>query len=303
MTLGPLTRQALIDSGVEKDLVDGIETGTYEWTIGPATAYGISSDEETASRIAQAAAIRQDFEIEIMRSEAAQREECPWDLSRRARCIYEAAIPNAVGQRLAGTRRYEEALTERGEATSVLFAHGTPDDWTSVAVAPSWDALAFEFRQAAHVLAAASTDPEPVPMLPLLTLCRHHLELALKSIIMAGDQLAGNAVNIPTRHPLIPLWTRAEPLMRRAWKTGWSDTEATATAEVIAEFDKIDRDSMATRYPVDRSNSAFARPAQLLNFSITAFMAAFSRAADFLSSAKLWIEVGLRLKAEGIDPD
>ena len=58
---------------------------------------------------------------------------------------------------------------------------------------------------------------------------------------------------------------------------------------------------MATRYPVTKGNAAFARPAQLLNFSVGAFMESFSRTADFLSSANVWIEVGLRLKAEGID--
>lgn len=117
---------------------------------------------------------------------------------------------------------------------------------------------------------------------------------------MAGDRLAGNAAELPTRHHLIPLWTRALPLMRAAWKTDWTEADATSVKDVIAEFDKVDPDSMATRYPVNKSNAAFARPAQLLNFSVVSFMEAFSRAADFLSAGNLWIEVGLRLKAEGI---
>jgi len=301
MTLGPLTRQALADAGIDEARLAGIDDGTYEWTIGRAPAYGISADEETASRVAREALARKDFEIKVVRSEAAQREQHPYDMSPRARRVYEAAIPNAVGQRIADTRRYEEALAKRGEAESVLFTRGTPDDWTSVALAPSWDALAFEFRRAADILAAANAADAPVPMLPLLTLCRHHLELTLKAIIMAGDRLAGNAVNLPSTHPLMPLWNRALPLMRAAWKTGWDDAEATTTRIVIAEFEQVDQSSMATRYPVDRSNSAFARPTQLVNFSITAFMTAFSGAADFLSAANLWIEVGLRLTAEGID--
>ena len=60
----------------------------------------------------------------------------PYDLSARARRVYEAAIPNALGQRIARTRTYEEALAKRGEAESVRFAQGTLDDWTSVALAP-----------------------------------------------------------------------------------------------------------------------------------------------------------------------
>ena len=64
---------------------------------------------------------------------------------------------------------------------------------------------------------------------------------------------------------------------------------------------KSTKDSMSTRYPVDKTNSAFQRPLQLLNFSVAAFMTAFARAADFLSAANLWIEVGLRLTAEGIE--
>jgi hypothetical protein len=301
MTLGPLTRQALADIGIDEKRLNGITDGTYEWTIGRAPTHGISADEATAARIAEEAAIRKDFAITISRTEAAQRAEQPYDMSKRGRRVYEAAIPNAIGQRIAGIKRYEDALVTRGEAKSVMFAEGTPDDWGSVAVAPTWDALAFEFRQAADMLSKPSADRDSVPMLPLLTLCRHHLELALKSIIMAGDRLAGNAVNLPTRHPLIPLWQRALPLMRAAWKQGWVEDDAASAGKVIAEFDEIDPDSMATRYPVNKSNEAFVRPTQLLNFSPTAFMAAFSSAADFLSGANLWIEVGLRLKAEGID--
>jgi len=90
-----------------------------------------------------------------------------------------------------------------------------------------------------------------------------------------------------------------EPLTRSAWKKGWGDTDATAIGEVIAELERVDRDSMAARYPVDKSNSAFARPTQLVNFSVTAFMAAFLHGTDFLSAGNLWIEVGLRLKTEG----
>ena len=72
---------------------------------------------------------------------------------------------------------------------------------------------------------------------------------------------------------------------------------------MIDEFDRIDPRGMATRYPVDTNNNAFVRPPPLVNFSIKAFMEAFSGAAEFLSGANLWIEVGLRLKAEGIDRD
>ena len=300
MTLGPLTRKVLVEAGIDEARLAGIDNGTYEWTIGRAPTYGISADEETARRIAHEAAVRKDFAIKIVRTEAAQRAKRPYDMSPRSRLAYEAAMPNALGQRIARTRRYEEALTERGEVKSVLFAQGTPDDWASVALAPSWDALAFEFRRAAEVLASANTIDAPSPMLPLLTLCRHHLELALKAIIMDGDRLAGNAVDLPARHQLVPLWKRAEPLMRSAWRTNWLDAEAIATGAVIAEFEQIDRDSMATRYPVDKSNSAFPRPTQLVNFSIAAFMSTFTHAADFLSSASLWIEVGLRLRAEGL---
>lgn len=303
MTLGPLTRDALTEAGVDERLLAGIEDGTYEWTIGKAPAYGISNDEETARRIAYEAALRKDFAIKIVRSEATQRAQCPYDLSARARRVYEAAIPNALGQRIARTRTYEEAVAKRGEAESVLFAQGTLDDWTSVALAPTWDALAFEFRQAADLLAAADSADSSVPTLPLLTLCRHHLELALKAIIMAGDRLAKNATGLPVTHSLSPLWTRALPLMRSAWKEGWDEAEAAATRAVIDEFERIDPSGMATRYPVDTKNKAFARPGPLVNFSITAFMAAFSRAAEFLSGANLWIEVGLHLRAEGIDAD
>jgi hypothetical protein len=73
MTLGPLTRQVLTEAGVDDAQLAGIDDGTYEWTIGPAPAYGTSADEETARRIAHDAAIRKDFAIRIVRSAAAHR--------------------------------------------------------------------------------------------------------------------------------------------------------------------------------------------------------------------------------------
>ena len=299
MNLGPLTRQALVDAGVDQRHIDGIAAGSYEWLIGRAPAIGISHNEERATATARAIAERKDFRIEVRRTEATQRAEKRHDFSLRARRAFVAAIPNRLGQGIANARRYEEALSQRGDVGSVMFLPGTLDDWTSVAHAPSWDTLAFEFRRAAAAVAATHSAEIPAPALVLLALCRHHLELALKSIIMAGDRLVGNPVSLPGTHPLTPLWDRAMPLMRGAWKDGWDDAEASATGKVIQELDQVDRSGMATRYPVDRENIAFQRPSTLVNFSVADFMAAFTRAADFLGTGSLWIEIELRVKDEG----
>jgi hypothetical protein len=75
--LGPLTRQALADAGIEERFLAGIDDGTYEWKIGLAPAFGISPDRELARQTAEAIAARKDFALTIRRTEAAQREQRP----------------------------------------------------------------------------------------------------------------------------------------------------------------------------------------------------------------------------------
>jgi hypothetical protein len=56
-------------------------------------------------------------------------------------------LANDVGDRIARAREYEEALEQRGDAKSVIFAAGDPNDWGQVAGASTWNVLANDFHR------------------------------------------------------------------------------------------------------------------------------------------------------------
>lgn len=281
MALGPLTRKALRDAGVPDEQVRKIEEKDWCWDIRRASAIGVSADLEVAQAEARRAARRKDFVFKLWSPEDAAH--LPEDMAS-----FEQAVENAAGARVAEARRYEDALAQRAGAESALFPPGTLDDWTTAGTAVSWDTLAFEFRRAARAVAEAHRDDPPAPVLVLLQLCRHHFELALKALIIVGEN--PDQANRPHGHGLTPLWERAEPLIRHSWNEV-DEAELRIARDIILELEKVDPSAMATRYPEDKEEKAFLHPPATKSFSLVGFMEQFERAADFLSMAALWIEI------------
>lgn len=282
MALGPLTRQALLDAGVAEDQVRDIEEGAWRWELRRAPSVGVSANLEVARAAAQEATRRKDFIFKLWSPKPAAAH-LPRDMA-----TFEQLVENAAGARVAEARRYEEALAQRAGAVSTLFPPGTLEDWTNTGGAESWDTLAFEFRRAARAVAATHRRDAPAPVLVLLQLCRHHFELSLKAIIIAGERPAKSKP--PHGHPLAPLWNRAEPIIQRAWKV-MSDDDLRLARDIVLELEKVDPRATATRYPEDEKGDAFARPPAIRSFSIGGFMEQFERAAEFLSMAALWIHI------------
>ena len=283
--LGPFCRPLLEEARIPENYLDGLAAGTHDWDIKPDPAVGVSHDLEVARAIVREKAERAAFVVEI-RPVAPTPEEDEDDPDER--WVYKAGIPNALGQRIADARRYEEALAVRGAADATAFSRGTLEDWIS-ATSTSWGAMAFEFRRAAEAVAAVHQPTAPAPLMALLTLCRHHLELALKSAIDAAG-------SVPTHHHLGPLWQQAQPIMRDAAAEFWDEDEATRFAEVLGEFEQIDSNGQAGRYPTRTDGTPFQRPEMLFAVSLVGFMDEFARAADFLSLNLLWIEVRRRAR-------
>jgi hypothetical protein len=82
---------------------------------------------------------------------------------------------------------------------------------------------------------------------------RHRVELILKSLLDAAD------ASVPTHHRLRELWDACrrplEPQDAREWKSF-----ADAHRELIDALDKVNPDSMAFRYPVDKHGAGMKRP-------------------------------------------
>ena len=236
-----------------------------------------------------------DFELFVERTEEAQRKHNPRGIDNR-RLVYSALLDNDVGRKISEADRFERALAARGSDSLVVLSAGTIDDWSTVE-ATTWGTLAFEFGRAARILAGTHTQEEPAPALPLLHLCRHTLELNLKTLLDAGQRLAGGTPKVHKKHELMPLWHSALPMIKGAWEpSAWSARDADETRKIIEAFEKIDSSSMSTRYPVDTTGAAFPRVPALSSFSVKDMMLAFESATNFLATAHLWLEVRLRAR-------
>ncbi len=295
MALGPLTEQALRDLGIADAVLDRIRAGEYEWELRLAPAIGVSASEEAAAEMSRAALVRKDFLLHVQRTPAEQLKIDPHRIQRRT--ITKQLLANDVGQRIESARQYEEALAARGGARSVLFAEGNLDDWGQVAAESTWAALAFDFHRAATIVGDSHRPESPAPTLALLQLCRHSLELELKTIIDAGRRLAGITPNVHATHKLMLLWPDALPLIKASWGPEvWSDDEAERVKAIVQAFEEIDSTAMTTRYPLDLVGNMYERPATLLNFSVKKMMAEYETAVQFFGSAHLWIEVRRRIQ-------
>ncbi|MBA3459580.1 MAG: hypothetical protein H0T46_06440 [Deltaproteobacteria bacterium] len=276
-------------------MLDRIRAGEYEWELRLAPAIGVSASEEAAAEMSRAALVRKDFLLHVQRTPAEQLKIDPHRIQRRT--ITKQLLANDVGQRIESARQYEEALAARGGARSVLFAEGNLDDWGQVAAESTWAALAFDFHRAATIVGDSHRPESPAPTLALLQLCRHSLELELKTIIDAGRRLAGITPNVHATHKLMLLWPDALPLIKASWGPEvWSDDEAERVKAIVQAFEEIDSTAMTTRYPLDLVGNMYERPATLLNFSVKKMMAEYETAVQFFGSAHLWIEVRRRIQ-------
>lgn len=293
MALGPLTEEALRAAGIDDRCLDEIKRGESIWRIGLATTAGFGPTPEAAHAQSELKRRRKDFEIVIEQAHQAgmQMDPTKW------RPPHKKLLTNDVGARIASAREYEEALEQRGDTKSIIFAAGDPDEWGRVAGASTWSVLAHDFHRAAQLIAQSHTRDDPAPTLALIQLCRHSIELRLKTIIDARRSLVGDTTPIRPTHGLLNCWRDAHPIIERWWKTDfWDPTVADRVRTIVAAFDEVDSTAMATRYPVDTKGQAFERPATLLNFSIRKMMDEYEYAIDFFFSAHLFIEVQRRIR-------
>ena len=105
------------------------------------------------------------------------------------------------------------------------------------------------YRRAAGALYAYAVETHASPdymLFPIAFAWRHYVEIALKDIIAAGRQLAGEVWGFPKGHHLLDLWCQARPFI-----TELGDPAAPELANVesnIREFDRIDHAGDGFRY-------------------------------------------------------
>ena len=142
--------------------------------------------------------------------------------------------------------------------------HGVADlphgSWSATDVPTgrgAWYSFADFYKAAADELADATQKSRwhrNALGLPLLFLYRHYVELHLKSLLTDAGEFLDDPQSIPPQHYLSELWGRVRALILRVGPNG-EDTWFTRGDAIIAEFDRLDPNSFAFRYPVNKKGA------------------------------------------------
>ena len=122
---------------------------------------------------------------------------------------------------------------------------------------PEWGAYVLGYREAADLI-VENTEELGVDLLayPAMFLYRHFLEIGLKHDLVVLQRYFGEPLKLPPQHWLDKVWQEVRSLMEREWSTAKDVEYYDAIEERIKEFQKIDKESYAFRYPVTKKNTS-----------------------------------------------
>jgi hypothetical protein len=155
------------------------------------------------------------------------------------------------------------------------------------------------YAEAAVAVINAARDRVASPDLlvfPLVFLWRHHIELALKNVIMLGRCLAGEDSRNPSGHNLAVLWREASGHIH-----GLDDEEPpefTHVDAIIQQIQRVDERADGFRYPtqIGSSKQNLQAVPELVNLSV--LHDAMCAVANFLACATTEMEQRLDYRAE-----
>lgn len=202
----------------------------------------------------------------------------------------------------AGDSEISVGISLPPRSNDVLFGPGA--DWQANAcVNFGMPEVAYQdgFRRAAYYLAERVCDTgreQDFLIYPIVFLYRHHIELALKSLISLGsfllDRKLGEADRRTiSRHDLCNLWKLAMPLLNQVCE--WSGEGALPPADLegidsyIRQLHAHDPDGQRFRYARTRKQASSLNPA-LRNINIRDFAIALEKLADYLDALETWFD-------------
>ena len=132
---------------------------------------------------------------------------------------------------------------------------------------------------------AVETRASPEYMLfPIAFVWRHYVEIALKDIIAAGRELAGEEWEFPGGHNLLKLWREAH---HHIAAIGYAKAPELANVENnLREFDLIDRVGDGFRYPLNRAGTLPSLQNAPANVNLRVLHEAMDAVATFLSCVR-----------------
>ena len=174
-----------------------------------------------------------------------------------------------------------------------LFQSG--DDWWNNAslehATYGWELYASGYKEAADCLAehvAETGRRANLFVYPIAFLYRHYLELRLKELIIAGQDLLERDPDLRHVHRLDLLWTTCRSILEEVWSNSSRDP-LNAVEECIKQFVQIDPESISFRYPANKDGKPTLP--QLNHINIRNLKEVMNRVAALLEAAITGISV------------
>lgn len=137
------------------------------------------------------------------------------------------------------------------------------DDWRCNAclnwLHDNFELYALGYKEAADYLVAQVNETgrhQDILVFPICFLYRQYIELRLKEVIRSGRRLLGEPGDFPQHHKIQHLWDCAVSILKKVFDEEIEPPDLLSIAShVVAEFSKLDPDSFAFRYPVDKQGA------------------------------------------------
>lgn len=155
------------------------------------------------------------------------------------------------------------------------------------------------YRRAAVALYDYTVESRSSPeymLFPIAFAWRHYLEIALKDIIAAGRELAGEEWGYPKGHHILDLWREAHP---HIIKLGDPNAPELANVEAnLREFDRIDHAGDGFRYPLNLAGTTPTLDAAPANVNLRVLHEAMDAVAMFFGGVRAELSSRLDYVAE-----
>lgn len=206
-----------------------------------------------------------------------------------------------------------EALPPPPRKGDILFRGDLPD-WSNNAclnVRRDGDPIAYTegYRRGARLLVEHVMEHhrnQDYLVYPIIFLYRHHIELALKNLILHTPYLIDRPLTESEkqhlgRHRLDLLWQDLKPMLSAIGKAaGWGELDAAdieGIDDYIRQLTELDSDSFSFRYTRSKKGTP-SLPAELKHINLRHFAEMLERLADFLDGLNTGLSVLKDGKAE-----
>ncbi|MET8258367.1 hypothetical protein [Micromonospora sp. NPDC005205] len=154
------------------------------------------------------------------------------------------------------------------------------------------------YRRAAEIIASQIAERHheiDLLIFPFGMCWRHHIELRLKDLLPALQELLGRPVAVEPSHNIAKLWDKVKPLIIEAHGEGES-TDVRNVSRIIGQLTRLDKDGQEFRYNKRRDGRPTLEGVEYID--VSKFHEAMSGVANFLDGVDTATDVALDHKRD-----